>query len=233
MKRINKEGPRLLHGFHRPERLPESSLGKVLEAGATVIDTRPWSEFAVGYVPGTINIPLNKSFTTWAGWLVPYDRPFYLVIDDTCGHCVDEAIRDLAMIGLDQIAGYFGRDAITAWAGDHHELASIRQISSAELASEVDGGSVAVIDVRGAAEWEAGHIPDVPNIPLGYLTERLSELPNMPIVVQCQGGARSAIAASVLRAGGIQNVSNLIGGFAAWKAAGYEVEAGAGTATAA
>ena len=56
-------------------------------------------------MPGTINIPLNKSFTTWAGWLVPYDGPFYLILDDACTHCVDEAVRDLAMIGLDQTAG--------------------------------------------------------------------------------------------------------------------------------
>ena len=129
MKRINKEGPRVLHGFRRPERLPETKLSGVLAEGGVVIDTRPWSEFAVGHVPGTINIPLNKSFTTWAGWLVPYDGPFYLILDDTCAHCVDEAVRDLAMIGLDQTAGFFGKDAIEAWAADHHQLASVGQIS--------------------------------------------------------------------------------------------------------
>ncbi len=228
MKRINKEGPRVLHGFHRPERLPETRLGQVLADGGVVIDTRPWSEFAVGHVPGTINIPLNKSFTTWAGWLVPYDGPFYLIVDDACTQCVDEAVRDLAMIGLDQTTGYFGRDTIEAWAADHHQLASIRQISSSELAAEMRKGSVTVVDVRGATEWEAGRLPGVPNIPLGYLTERLGEIPqNKPIVVQCQGGARSAIAASVLRAKGLENVVNLVGGFAGWQAAGQPVERGA------
>ena len=57
------------------------------------------------HVPGTINIPLNKSFTTWAGWLLPYDRDFYLIVDERCGHCLEEAARDLAMIGLDRVAG--------------------------------------------------------------------------------------------------------------------------------
>jgi hydroxyacylglutathione hydrolase len=230
MKRTNKEGPRVLHGFRRPERLPETRLSGVLGDGAVVVDTRPWSEFAVGHVPGTINIPLNKSFTTWAGWLVPYDRPFYLILDDACAHCVDEAVRDLAMIGLDQAAGYFGRDAIEAWAAEHHQLASVRQISSTELASEMRKGNVTVIDVRGATEWEAGHLPGVPNIPLGYLTERLADLPqNKPIVVQCQGGSRSAIAASVLRAEGFEDVINLVGGFAGWQAAGELVEEGGTT----
>ena len=232
MKRINKEGPRVLHGFHRPERLPETKLSGVLADGGVVIDTRPWSEFAVGHVPGTINIPLNKSFTTWAGWLVPYDGPFYLIVDDACTQCVDEAVRDLAMIGLDQTTGYFGRDTIEAWGADHHQLASIPQISSSELAAEMRKGGVTVVDVRGATEWEAGRLPGVPNIPLGYLTERLGEIPqNKPIVVQCQGGARSAIAASVLRAKGLENVVNLVGGFAGWQAAGQPVERGAPEST--
>ncbi|HEU5183805.1 MAG TPA: rhodanese-like domain-containing protein [Gemmatimonadaceae bacterium] len=227
MKRINKEGPRVLHGFRRPERLPETRLPALIEKDAIVVDTRSWSEFAVGHVPGTINIPLNKSFTTWAGWLVPYDRPFYLILDDACQHCVDEAVRDLAMIGLDQTAGYFGRDAIEAWAADHRQLASVRQMSSSEVAAELRKGNVAVIDVRGASEWEAGHLPGVPNIPLGYLADRLSELPRgKPLVMQCQGGTRSAIATSLLRAKGIDDVINLVGGFADWQASGHPVERG-------
>ena len=221
MKRINKEGPRLLHGFRRPERLPESRLAAVLDVNATVVDTRPWSEFAVGHVPGTINIPLNRSFTTWAGWLVPYHRPFYLIVDDAS---IEEVLRDLAMIGLDEAAGYFGRDAIQAWGADHHQLESVAQISSSELAVQMRRGTVSVIDVRGATEWEAGHLPGVPNIPLGYLSERLEELPREKrLVMQCQGGARSAIATSLLRARGIEAV-NLIGGFAEWQAGGNPVE---------
>ena len=232
MKRINKEGPHLLHGFRRPERLPETRLAALLADDAVVVDTRPSSEFAVAHVPGTINIPLNKSFTTWAGWLVPFDRPFYLILDDACRHCVDEAVRDLALIGLDQAAGYFGRAAIEAWAADRHQLASVRQISSSELAAEMQTGSVAVIDVRGATEWEAGHLPGVANIPLGYLSDRLGELPrDKPLVMQCQGGARSAIATSLLRAKGIDNVINLVGGYADWQAGGYPVERGATTVT--
>jgi len=227
MKRINKTGPRILQGFRRPERLPETRLAALLAGDALIVDTRPWSEFAVGHVPGTINIPLNKSFTTWAGWLVPYDRPFYLLLDDACDHCVDEAIRDLAMIGLDQAAGYFGRNAIEAWAADHHELASVRQMSSSELAVEMRRGNAAVIDVRGAAEWAAGHLPGVQNIPLGLLADRLEELPrDNPLVMQCQAGSRSAIATSVLRAKGIEAI-NLIGGYAGWEAAGHPVERGA------
>ena len=80
MKRINKGGPRLLHGMRRPERLPFARLSTILESGTIVVDTRHAAEFAAGHIPGTINIPLNKSFNTWAGWFLPFDGDFYLII---------------------------------------------------------------------------------------------------------------------------------------------------------
>lgn len=233
MKRVNKEGPRLLHGFPTLERLPESRLVALLKGGSPVIDTRPWSEFAVGFIPGTINIPINKSFTTWAGWLLPYGRPFYLIVDDASIHNVDEAVRDLAMIGLDDVAGFFGASVIDAWTSEHRTLATVPQITSEDLSKALDANRVSVIDVRGAAEWSSGHLPGVPNIPLGYLSERIGDLPKgKPLVVQCQAGARSAIATSVLRANGVADVVNLIGGFNDWEATGHTVERGSARAAA-
>ena len=225
MKRINKLGPSLLGGFHRPERLPESRLQALLAANAVVVDTRSAEEFAARHIPDTINIPLNKSFTTWTGWLVSYDREFYLIVNDDCSHCVDEAVRDLAMIGLDRIAGYLGSEVIHAWAAAGRELETVPQISAAALAERIPKGNLTVLDVRGHSEWEAGHLPGVGNIPVGYLTERLTEVPrDRPVVVHCQSGARSAIAASVLSAHGLTNVVNLTGGFEAWRAAGNPIE---------
>ena len=225
MKRINKEGPPILGGIRRPERLSDSRLPAVLAGGALVVDTRSAAEYAARAVAGTINIPLNKSFNTWAGWLVPYDRDFFLIVNDSCTHCVEEAARDLSMIGLDRVAGYFGAQAIDASAAAGADVSAAPQIGVAALAERLKRGEVAVIDVRGQAEWAAGHLPNVQNIPVGYLTERLTEIPrDRPVVVHCQSGARSAIAASVLRAKGLRNIVNLSGGFAEWAAAGNPVE---------
>ena len=225
MKRINKEGPRVLGGFRRPERLPASRVEGLLADGELVVDTRSATEFAAKHIPGTINIPLNKTFNTWAGWLVPYDRDFFLIVDDSRSDYVDEAVRDLAMIGLDRVSGYLGAEVIDEWAARGHELGTVPQISAAELAERRQAGDVAVIDVRGHAEWEAGHLPGVENIPVGYLADRLGEIPrDRPVVVHCQSGARSAIAASVLRAKGFTNIVNLTGGFAEWQARGHPVE---------
>ena len=234
MKRMNKEGPRPLGGFHRPAELPASRLPELLERHAVVVDTRSAADYAKRHVPGTINIPLNKSFSTWAGWLVPYDRDFHLIVDASCEGCIDDAARDLAMIGLDRVAGYFTSRTIDAWVAAGGEPGSVPQVSVTALAERMRQGAVTVIDVRGRAEWDAGHLPDVANIPVGYLADRLAEIPrDRPVVMQCQSGARSAIAASVLRANGYTNVSSLAGGFADWERAGLPVvrEEGAGDLT--
>ena len=76
-------------------------------------------------------------------------------------------------------------------------MAAVRQITSRELLEKLRAGSVSVLDVRGRAEYDAGHLPGVVNIPVGYLVDRLEEIPtDRPLVVHCQGGGRSAIAAS-------------------------------------
>src|SRR5690606_24099281 len=135
MKRINKLGPTILDGFRRPERLPADRLARLLEEGAIVVDTRRAAAFASAHVPGTINIPLNRSFNTWAGWLVPYDRDFYLIVEDGESHALDEAVKDLAMIGLDRIGGYFTDDVVEAWAASGRALGSVPQLTADDLAA--------------------------------------------------------------------------------------------------
>jgi len=79
--------------------------------------------------------------------------------------------------------------------------------------------------VRGRSEWEEGHIAGVANIPVGFLPDRLAELPRgKSLVMQCQSGSRSSIASSILLARGFTDVVNLTGGFEAWERAGLPVE---------
>lgn len=228
MKRINKEGPRVLGGLSRPRRIPAARVGDLLAAGILVVDTRPAAGFAATHIPGTINIPLNRAFTTWAGWLVPYDREFYLLIGPARDDAVETAVRDLAMIGLDRVAGYLDCDeTLEAWRAAGGPLGTTPQITVAQLRERLGSDAITVIDVRGRTEWEAGHLPGVANIPLGLLPDRLDELPARgPLVLQCETGSRSAIAASLLKARGRGDVANLEGGFAAWRRAGYPIEVG-------
>src|SRR5690606_13416213 len=102
-------------------------------------------------------------------------------------------------------------------------LETVPQVQPDELPGLMP--DVEVIDVRGNAEWMAGHLPGVENIPVGYLEDHLDRIPrDRPVVVHCQTGWRSAVAARLLRARGISDVRNLAGGFAALRDAGLPVE---------
>jgi hydroxyacylglutathione hydrolase len=230
MKRINKEGPRALGGLPRPKPLAAEDIIGVLERGELVIDTRTGAEFATGHLPGSINIPFNNAFTTWAGWVVPYDRDIYLISAKPDGRQSELALRDLAMIGLDRVVGSFGLDALGAWTGSGRTLRSYGRISVRELSERLEAGSAVAVDVRSRDEWEAGHIPGVPNIFAGEISERIPELPaGRPLVLHCQGGTRSAIAASLLDARGVGEILDAPGGFAEWEREGLPVTRDSGS----
>src|SRR5206468_6180427 len=96
MKRINQAGPSAIEVFRVPPRLgPDAALG-VVESGAVVVDVRRSVEFAKSFVPGVLNIPQGSSFTNWAGSLLPYDRPVYLLAGSESD--VAAAVGDLALI---------------------------------------------------------------------------------------------------------------------------------------
>jgi hydroxyacylglutathione hydrolase len=218
MKRMNKEGPPPYEPAKPVRSGTKAELDKALADGAPVIDTRRREAFAAGHIRGTVSIPLVKSFTGWAGWLLPYDRDVFLIVDKSLA---SEAIRELAMIGIDRVAATFDPALVTSSS----DLQTIEQLTAAQLHERAKANGIAVIDVRAKSEWDAGHLPGAQHIHLGHLMDRLGDLPQgKPIVLQCQGGGRSSIAASLLQAAGIRDVINLEGGFDAWSEAGLPVE---------
>jgi hydroxyacylglutathione hydrolase len=220
MKRINRVGPRVLGGFPQPPRLDARALDEAVRGAGPVLDMRPWKEYREGHVAGTLSIPLNRSFTTWAGWLVPYDADFRLIGSE---RDVMEAVRDLAMIGLDRVAGWFDPQEVIREASAE-DVRRLQEREPAELREEIERGHATILDVRGQSEYDAGHLPGVMHIPLGYLRERMDEIPaDRPVVVHCKGGGRSAIAASLLEAHGFEDVTNMAGGFDQWEAEGNPV----------
>lgn len=224
MKRINRLGPPLLGRFRRPARLPAEQLRAVLGESGWVVDTRDSADYGRGAVPGSINIPASRSFTTWAGSLLPYDRDLYLLVDDRRPDAVEQLARDLAGVGLDRVAGYFGAEAVEAWRKSQGPLQTIPSVGL-EAAERQRPDGVVVLDVRGEGEWKAGHLPGSLNLPLGRVEERLGQIPKgRPVMVHCQTGSRAAMAASLLRARGFTDVRLFRGGFAEWEAAGLPVE---------
>ena len=223
MKRINRDGPALLGGFPRPAAGDIATLGVALGSKhAIVVDTRRAEAFATGHVTGALNIPLTKSFSTWAGWLVRYDVDIHLIA--TGAEAMHRAVRELVMIGLDRVTTWYDAGIVEAWRTSGGAMGTVARMNGAELAPRLARGEVTVVDVRNRSEWEAGHLPGAIHIPGGYLEARMAEIPlDRPVVLQCQSGSRSAIAASVLHRLGRHDVTNLTGGITEWEAAGREI----------
>jgi hydroxyacylglutathione hydrolase len=224
MKRLNRAAEKA------PIRTPARQFGlqeleSVLKAEAPVIDTRAAQEFAAGHVPGTLNVPLGKSFLNWTGALVPEDRHFYLITGAESDDAVEAVLADLAKIGLTRVAGFFRIDVLLDWKSRHGLAEQVPQVTADELHQVLGKKAVQVVDVRSPDEWNRGHLRGAIHIPLAALPERVAELdPSVPIVLHCKGGGRSSIATSFLQARGIHNVSNLTEGYEGWVAEGYEVE---------
>lgn len=222
MKRINRVAE-LPAAHPKPKLLGLQELEAALRDGAAVIDTRPADRFAVGHVPGTLNIPIGKSFLNWTGALVPEDHDLYLVVEaEDDGAAI---VADLAKIGLNRVAGFFRSDVVQDWTSRHGEPEKVLQLDAGGLHDIMAKGEVQVVDVRAPDEWRRGHLPGAIHIPLAALPDRFGELdPSIPIVLHCKGGGRSSIATSFLQANGVGSVSNLTGGYEDWVAEGFEVE---------
>jgi hydroxyacylglutathione hydrolase len=182
--------------------------------GAVVLDTRDATEFALGHLRGSLNVGAGGRFAEYAGSVLDHDTPVVLVADE--GGEVEAKVR-LARIGFDTVVGHL--DQPVAAFLEHPEVVErSSRLTAAQLEArmaEVD--DLVVLDVRNPGEVQLGMIPGAVNIPVAQLAARLGDLdPERPVVVNCAGGYRSMLAASLLRSAGFADVSDLLGGFAAW-----------------
>jgi glyoxylase-like metal-dependent hydrolase (beta-lactamase superfamily II)/rhodanese-related sulfurtransferase len=199
--------------------IPELAPVQVLAlqaAGATLLDTRPWNQFAAAHIPGAINIALAGQFASWAARLLGIsDLRIVLIAEDD--PALQQSRLRLARVGIENVAGSVA-GGIMGWIDAGQPTQSTDEIPASDLDAWVATGShKTILDVRESAERASGFIPGSIAIPLPELESRLAELsPAQPIAVHCRGGYRSAVAASLLQSAGFEQVVNVIGGYDAW-----------------
>ncbi|MCT4783903.1 MULTISPECIES: MBL fold metallo-hydrolase [Exiguobacterium] len=210
MKKVNKDGIQVTNTLSRPEFADTDRLDELVNE-TQVIDTRRGEDFAKGHVPGTINIPYNTKFVSWAGWLVNFDQDITLI---TSADDVEQVQTDLQSIGMDKLryivpVEELGQELLTE---TYTDVTAEQAIESAEK------GDVFVLDVRNATEWNASHYEKAERILLGKLARDHKGLPtDQTIAVHCASGVRSRMAASVLQSLGYKDIQNILGGYGAMK----------------
>ena len=189
------------------------AFGTVAEViDAIILDTRNQNEFALGFIPGSINIGLSGDFAPWVGALiVDVNQPIMLVTEEGKEQ---ESITRLSRIGFDNVQGFL-KGGYKAWAAAGKEVDTINRISAIQFEQQFDATKSKVIDVRRISEYDASHVSNAINKPLDNINEWISEInPNEHFYLHCAGGYRSMIAASILYARGYRNFTEIEGGFA-------------------
>lgn len=208
LKRFRLKG--LAHEASKPVRITEEELKIRSVSGAAVIDIRLGIQFAEGHFPGSLNVGLtDRLFADYVGLFLPKQSQILLVVDKP-----DEAKKaqaELARAGFDHILGF-------VQAGDLTVMHQLTQLSVLDLNSTLSrGGKPAILDVRTPSEWKSNGIYGSRNIPLRLLAARVLELSlSNPLVVVCQDGYQSVVAASWLQANGFDSIQHLLGGMDAY-----------------
>jgi glyoxylase-like metal-dependent hydrolase (beta-lactamase superfamily II)/rhodanese-related sulfurtransferase len=206
LREVNRRGPRVLSPFPSLAALAPHEARELLQAGAEIVDARPFAAFAAGHIPGSLSIALRPAFASWLGWLIPPERPVVFVVD--ADEDADELVRQALTIGYEHLAGALD-GGVAAWEAAGYGLARIPFVTPERLAD-------AVLDVRQETEFAAGHIPGSFHVELGRLSE--VDPPAGRLVVACGHGERAMTGASLLLRQGRRDVSVLAGGPSDWAA---------------
>jgi rhodanese-related sulfurtransferase len=194
-----------------------------MNTGTQVLDVRDAAAFEAGYLDGSVNVGLQGNFATWAGTVLELDTPIALIA--TPGQEEEAAMR-LGRIGFDHLAGYLSGGAEALHARPDL-VRSIERVTADGLAEALATPTPPlVLDVRGPGERHDKYIEGSVHLPLNRLKRQLDDVPrDRKVVLQCAGGYRSAIAASILAKHGLTKIADLVGGLAAWEEAGLDLVA--------
>ena len=219
---LNREGAPSLEELPPLPPIAPARLRSLIAEGANSVDTRSPEQFGAGHVPGSINIPLQGQFATWAGIILGLEGLPVLIAESP--ELLAESRMRLARVGIEKCVGCLP-GGVEEWKQAGLPLASLPQMTVVELSNRRDG--LQVLDVRRETEWQAGHIEGALCWPLDRFSSELPKLDRrQPLAVHCKSGYRSAIGCSLLLRAGYQNVTNVTGGFDAWQQAALPSVAG-------
>jgi len=183
----------------------------VNDNNALILDTRYQDIFAKGFIPGSIFIGLDGDFAPWVGSLISdIEQPIVFISEP--GREEEVVIR-LARVGYDNTLGYL-EGGVQSWMKYGGEIVTLDEIDPPAFAERFGKENLALLDVRRVTEYQAEHIENSINFPLGSINENMADLnPIESYYLHCTSGYRSVIATSILKARGWTDVVNIKEGY--------------------
>jgi hydroxyacylglutathione hydrolase len=228
MEEFNLKGNApVLDELPKPAPMSPSAFEAAMEDGMLALDVRSPEANAGALVPGSLAIPLNM-LPAFAGWYVDYDRPIGLIVRYEQYDHAEEAVRMLARLGYDNIAGFLD-EGLHGWETSGKRYDRIGTLHAAELTAWITSGKdFTLLDVRSLDEYESGRLEGARHIYAGKLPDHVDELPRgKPVVTFCGSGRRAVIAASVLKQHGFEEVYDCLGSMSACSTVGCPLEGAA------
>ncbi|MFT7668990.1 MAG: hydroxyacylglutathione hydrolase [Planctomycetota bacterium] len=202
--------------------IPVEQFIELAASGVDVLDVRGGPEYALSHLRGSIFIGLSQMFPKWVQSLLDPSRALMVIADPG-----QEAVvmPCLVEVGCSAVHGFL-EGGFASIAGRGELLAGTERIDHIGLASELEASDAPyLLDVRQPQEWQRGRIATAPNLPLTEFEGRVAEVPtDCRVILQCQGGYRSLIAASFLERAGHNSTVDMAGGFGAWAQAGLPIQ---------
>jgi glyoxylase-like metal-dependent hydrolase (beta-lactamase superfamily II)/rhodanese-related sulfurtransferase len=189
--------------------LTPRQLATAQREGALVVDVRTDLQYDEAHIPDAICITARRAgFGSKLAWIAEPGQPLIFVgRDDEDAH---EAAELASAVGLRDIAGVLA-GGMTSWREERLPVESVMRMTVDELAGRDD---IQLLDVRELAEWDDGHVPGSLHTPyhdLGRaLPDGLDE--HRPIAAICNSGPRAAVAASLLKRYGYDDVIHVVDG---------------------
>ncbi len=215
------------HGFNPAgiPSVPPTDAQRMVETGALLVDVREIDEYQQVRIPGATLMPLSTLGETYRR--LPTDRPVVL-------YCRSGARSANAVAALSGQAGFTNaynlEGGILEWfeeglpiSTDHVTVPSdylpfdVLEPDAAHKAMENEELRW-VVDVRRPEQVETGHVRGARNIPIDQLPYRHKELPRAePVLVTCDRGEISTMAARLLVDLDFAEVVVVDGGLEAWR----------------
>jgi glyoxylase-like metal-dependent hydrolase (beta-lactamase superfamily II)/rhodanese-related sulfurtransferase len=180
---------------------------------ALVLDVRASDDFAKGHIPRSVNINLSGQLAPWAGALIPDLKQAILLV--TPEGKETETVTRLARVGFDHCVGFL-KGGIDAWQAAGREIDTVNRLEASDFVKSLRDLHEPVLDVRKESEFAGGHVDNALIRPLDFINDWMPELDTQThFYIYCASGNRSMTAASILKARGIHNFSEVDGGFKA------------------